>query len=200
MNGAGCTPGDPAIQANRYFITAGSVNYKAGASGLVTLYCPIPTLQSCPGDVRVMRMTYTDSDGTGNAVSVTAQLLHLSQIDGAFLGVVPGAQISSNESSATVPTSRRTNAIEHAVDLNSYYYVRVDMNRAPGTSHVATFYGVNQFCLSPEAASGEAEGPGAVMSRPLLEGVTGSQEGLLVEQSSLELQADGQAVRGGHGE
>jgi hypothetical protein len=47
MNGAGCVPGDPAIQLDRYFITAGSVDYKSGASGTVTLYCPIQS----PGSV-----------------------------------------------------------------------------------------------------------------------------------------------------
>ena len=85
INGATCAPGDPAIQADRYFITAGSVNYKAGASGLVTVYCfaVIPICVDAPQ--HKLRLTYTDSDGAGNAVSVTAQLLRLSIANGSFL-------------------------------------------------------------------------------------------------------------------
>jgi hypothetical protein len=160
MNGASCTPGDPAIQADRYFITAGSVNYRPGASGLVTLYCPIntssivawdPTIQWflaspwCPGRYR-LRLTYTDSDGPGSAVSVTARLLQLSKEKGTFLGTLAGAQIDSNALNVTVPTSQGV-SFEHIFDWGAAYrYVRVDMNRAAGTSHFATFYGVALEC------------------------------------------------------
>ena len=160
-NGAGCTPGDPAIQADRYFITAGSVNYRAGSSGLVTLYCPVnpaPIVQFsgngfitapwCPV-AYTLRLTYTDSDGAGNAVSVTGQLLRLSKLNGAFLGAVPGAQLFSNFSNVTVATNQRTSSFNHDFDFgNVYYYVRIDMNRAAGTSHIATFYGVSLECSS----------------------------------------------------
>src|SRR4030095_13738288 len=158
-NGAGCTPGDPAIQSNRYFITAGSVHYKAGASGLITLYCPVNpnpivyfdgsefvTAPWCPL-AYTLRLTYTDSDGAGNEVSVTSQLLRLSKQNGAFLGAVPGVQLRSNFSNVTVPTSLSTLRFQHDFDLsNVYYYVRVDMNRAAGSSHIATFYGVALAC------------------------------------------------------
>jgi hypothetical protein len=144
--GATCTPGDPAIQADRYFITAGSVNYKAGASGLVTLYCHA-AIDACPTGLWKLRLTYRDSDGAANAVSVTAQLVHLSSADGSFLGGVPGAQLLSNFSDVTVRTSQTTLPFTFFYDhTRAYHYVRVDMNRAPGTSHVATLYGVGLEC------------------------------------------------------
>jgi hypothetical protein len=150
VSGAACTPGDPAIQANRYFITAGSVNYRTGASGPVTLYCPVtvPPMfpPHCPNLQYKMRLTYTDSDGPGDAVSVNAQLLRLSNTNGAFLGVAGNFHIESNASDTTVATSR-TAQWGFAFNGNKdYYYVRVDMNRAAGTSHVATFYGVGLEC------------------------------------------------------
>jgi hypothetical protein len=150
VNGASCTPGDPAIQSNRYFITAGSVNYRQGASGLVTLYCPVTIPDDfsslCPNLQYRMRLTYTDSDGAGDAVSVTAQLLRLSNATGAFLGLVGNFQIASNASDITVRTNQTA---QWGFGFNTdkdYYYYRVDMNRAAGTSHVATFYGIGLEC------------------------------------------------------
>lgn len=150
VNGASCTPGDPAIQSDRYFVTAGSVNYRAGASGLVTLYCPVAIPPKFPPHCSnlqyKMRLTYTDSDGAGDAVSVKAQLLRLSTANGAFLGLVGNFQIASNASDTTVATSQTA---QWGFGFNTdkdYYYFRVDMNRAPGTSHIATFYGVGLEC------------------------------------------------------
>jgi hypothetical protein len=151
VSGAACTPGDPAIQANRYFITAGSVNYRAGASGPVTLYCPVTVPPNfppnCPNLQFKVRLTYADSDGAGDAVSVTAQLLRLSNTNGAFLGAPPAAHtISSNSSDTTVATNLTTQFGYGFNQNKEYYYFRVDMNRAAGTSHVATFYGVGLEC------------------------------------------------------
>lgn len=144
--GAVCTPGDPAIQANRYFVTAGSVNYRTGASGLVTLYCPA-YIPYCGDHQHTMRLTYTDSDGAGGAVSVQAQLIRLSVANGSFLGPVAGGQILSNFSNATTSTSQVTSPFDFDYDFTrEMYYVRVDMNRAAGTPHVATLYGVGLEC------------------------------------------------------
>jgi hypothetical protein len=148
-NGASCVPGDPAIQSNRYFITAGSVNYRSGGSGLVTLYCPVnpgTIAKPCSDDEYTLRLTYTDSDGANPAVSVGAQLIRLSKDTGAFLGVVPGAQVKPNEK-VTIVSTHTLRDFEHAFNFNdSYYYVRVDMNREIGTAHIATFYGVSIEC------------------------------------------------------
>ncbi len=37
MGAANCVPGDPAIQNNLHFITAGTVAHKSGATGRITL-------------------------------------------------------------------------------------------------------------------------------------------------------------------
>lgn len=41
MNGSSCVPGDPAIQNNSYTITGGSTTHQGGATGRITLHCPI---------------------------------------------------------------------------------------------------------------------------------------------------------------
>jgi hypothetical protein len=160
-NGAGCVPGDPAIQANSYFITAGSVNYRSAGSGLVTLYCPInqgiaPYFDtqlrallmtvSCPDNNYRLRLTYTDSDGTGPAVGVAAQVIRLAKSNGTFLGAVPGAVIAANSSAETTPTSVLSEFTHAFAFSGAYYYARVDMARAAGTTNVATFYGVAIEC------------------------------------------------------
>jgi hypothetical protein len=153
-SGATCAPGDPAIQANRYTITAGSVHFNSGSNGLVTLYCPFhsttlgfftvttpPGVQFGPVFPNRLRFTYRDSDGTGSAVNVSVQLIRMSKDDGTIVGV-PGAQLSSSSFTATGQTSRMT-AFTHDFDFeNNYYYVRVDMNRAAGSSAIASFFGV----------------------------------------------------------
>jgi hypothetical protein len=155
---ATCVPGDPAIQSNRYFITAGSVKYNGTASGLITLYCPIQNIfftygicsdshgdsYSCPSfnSPNVLRLTYLDSDGLGSAVSVMAQLLRLSLADGS-ISSIPGALVNSSTSANTGQTSL-SSSFNHGFDLQNFtYYVRVDMIRAAGSSQTATFYGVS---------------------------------------------------------
>lgn len=146
--GAGCVPGDPAIQFNRYFITAGSVNYPSGASGLITLYCPITRplqLSQFINDFNLlftfvpnhMTLTYTDGDGTGTASRITAQLVQIAKSNGA-LTQIPSSLIDSNTSATTTQTSI-TVTVSHSFNFfSNYYYVRVDMQRATGTSPIVT--------------------------------------------------------------
>ncbi len=155
---ATCVPGDPAIQSNRYFISAGSVKYNANSSGLITLYCPVQNIYlsygncldsnqdtyACPvlNSPNVLRLTYADGDGIGGSVSVMAQLLRLSLADG-VISSVPGAFVNSNNNVSTAQTSLSA-SFSHVFDLTNYtYYVRVDMSRAAGTLLNATFYAVS---------------------------------------------------------
>jgi hypothetical protein len=72
---ATCVPGDPAIQTNRYFVTAGSVKHRDGATGLITVYCPVPaTIADGGGSFGDMFMTFTT---VGDDASVIAQLLRI---------------------------------------------------------------------------------------------------------------------------
>ena len=73
MVAATCVPGDPAIQADRYFVTAGSVKHKEKATGLITLYCPVqPTIVQGGGSYGGIFMTYTDANAPGTTGHVTA--------------------------------------------------------------------------------------------------------------------------------
>src|SRR5216684_3332505 len=84
MNGSSCTPGDPAIQANRYLITAGTVKFQSSATGLITLYCPVTGYCGPPVGRPTLGLTYTDESGTGTDANITARLVRLAKSDGSF--------------------------------------------------------------------------------------------------------------------
>ena len=164
-SGASCAVGDPAIQGNRYTIGAGSVKHRAGASGLITLYCAVnpgiagldflnvggsppdsdwAAFPAC-WDHLALRQTYTDSDGTSTGVSVKSQLIRMVKGNGDIYPV-PGAALDSNTSATTVSTSLAT-PFDHAFDFqNFYYYVRVDIDRPAGSAASGIFYGVAVEC------------------------------------------------------
>lgn len=164
MNAASCTVGDPAVELNRYLITAGSVKHRAAASGPITLYCPVTTgtvrvtetniwtglldvtaWSVCLDDDYVFKLTASDSDGVGVSTSVSAALLRLSRVDGGFFAV-PDATLPANGEAKTTAVQRRT-PFTHDFDFDGfYYYVRVDLTRAPGTTNLATVYGVSVDC------------------------------------------------------
>jgi hypothetical protein len=143
VNAAGCTPASDI----RYTAGAGTVSYRStSTTGPITLFCPIATVPVCPAAYRV-RLTYQDTDGTGSGVSVTAQLMRQSQKDGAFVGPVPGASVTSNGSGQTSPTNRTSIEFDHDfAALTDDYSFRIDLNRFFGSSQVAVFYGVALEC------------------------------------------------------
>jgi hypothetical protein len=145
MAAAACVPGDPAIQNNLHFITAGTVSHKGAATGLITLYCPItgtwgdqkPTWLSITYGLRVTQ------PGTG--ASITAQVIRLAQSDGTLYTVGSPVTVQAGQ---TVPSrGQRTSAsFNHGFDFkNNFYYVRVDIQR-PNPGSVATLYGVGLHC------------------------------------------------------
>ncbi len=161
---AGCVPGDPAIQFDRYFITAGTVKHRAGGSGLVTLYCPVnpgsvwhyafphpdhpaDTFYApyCSNSKYFFKMTYSESDGMGTGASVDTQLIRISKANGG-LSTITGALNKSNWT-PDIYTTTMKQWITHAFDFkNNYYYVRVDLNRAAGSTALAILYGVALEC------------------------------------------------------
>jgi hypothetical protein len=145
INGSSCVPGDPAIQNNRYLVTAGTVKHQSTATGLITLYCPIP-FPTLIGSVRgggyyrisSLSMTYADSDGRGTVANIRAQLVKLSHGTGSLTNI--GNALDSNSSPWTVPTTM-TGSLSHAASGFDYYYVRVDLDRSE-TSESVTLFGV----------------------------------------------------------
>ena len=165
-NGASCAVGDPAIQANRYTIGAGSVKHRAGASGLITLYCAVnpgiggleyfnygippehdyATFAGCSNGY-TMRQTYTDSDGMAAAVSVKSQLIRMVKGNGDLYPVAGATLDSSANPAGTTTSTSQTADFDYTFDFqNSYYYVRVDIERQVGSSASAIFYGVAVEC------------------------------------------------------
>jgi hypothetical protein len=147
---AACVPGDPAIQANRYFVTAGSVKHQQGATGLITLYCPFPVPppinEGGGGTNGGLFMTYSV---TGETAQVSAALLRVDQ-SGNFSPVLGlnGKPIRLNSSDfGGTGTEEQPFSFTYEY-FNFYYYVRVDINRSDESS-TAIFYGVGFETLIP---------------------------------------------------
>jgi hypothetical protein len=143
---ATCVPGDPAIQANRYFVTAGSVKHREGATGLITVYCPVPaTIADGGGSFGDMFMTFTT---VGDDASVIAQLLRIDH-SGNFSRVSSdgGTRVLLDFNRAVAGSHDLEGAFDHNFDFdNFYYYVRIDINRSNSNS-TAIFYGVRVLSL-----------------------------------------------------
>jgi hypothetical protein len=151
---AACVPGDPAIQANRYFVTAASVKHRQGQTGLITVYCPIPpTITEGGGSFGGMFMTYT---ATGETANVTAQLLRVDQL-GNFSPVVDSVTGTRAILNSGVGDHHYTErAVNHTYDFDDYYYyLRVDINRSDDSS-LAILYGVGVDSL-PNTFRGKGE-------------------------------------------
>jgi hypothetical protein len=74
---ATCVPGDPAIQTNRYFVTAGSVKHRDGATAIITVYCPVPaTIADGGGSFGDMFMTFR-SNANSTAIFYGVRVLSL---------------------------------------------------------------------------------------------------------------------------
>lgn len=145
MVGAACVPGDPAIQNNLHFITAGSVAHKPAATGLITLYCPVTGTW---GDKRPTWLSITyglNVTQSGSTATIKAQLIRLTQSNGTLSMI--GSPVSVRTSETTPSRGQRASAsFSHPFDFkNSFYYVRVDIERnGPGST--ATLYGVGLHC------------------------------------------------------
>jgi hypothetical protein len=144
---ATCVPGDPAIQANRYIVTAGSVKHSEGATGLITVYCPVPaTIADGGGSFGDMFLTFTT---IGDDASVIAQLLRIDH-SGNFSAVLDsdgGTRVLLDSNKVAAGGHDLEGAFNHNFDFdNFYYYVRVDISRSKSTS-TAIFYGVRVLSL-----------------------------------------------------
>lgn len=145
ISGASCTVGDPAIQANRYLITGGSVSFQPSATGLITLYCPVPytVLFNSGASSTTLYVTYADTDGgasaSGMGANLVAQLVKLNSSNGALTNI--GSAFQSDGDGATFGW-RRNIGIVHTFDVNSYYYIRVDLYRT-NTMEYSTLYGLS---------------------------------------------------------
>ena len=151
MAAASCVPGDPAIQGNLHFITAGTVSHKEGAIERITLYCPItgtwggkmPTWLSFTYGLKVN----SAPPSPDQTATITAQVIRLTQSDGTLSNIGNPVSVRAGQ---TTPSRGKANSqsFNHPFDFkNSFYYVRVDIVRGhPGT--VATLYGVGLHCTT----------------------------------------------------
>src|SRR5262245_29058890 len=140
--GAGCTPGDPALQSDGYTIVAGSVGDRSANTDVVTLYCPVLPNPS-ETNPTVIGLTYLDSSRI-SASSVEAQLI-LMNIATGNISNVNGAFVMSDTTPIVTIKNYREATFSHTLDFVQYrYYVRINLDRCDsGCSSVAlTFYGV----------------------------------------------------------
>ena len=149
MAAAACVPGDPAIQNNLHFITAGTVSHKATTTGLITLYCPItgtwgdrkPTWLSITYGLKLTATPTPPHQGA----KITAQVVRLTQSDGTLSTVGSPVSVQTGQTNPS-RGQKASQSFSHPFDFkNSFYYVRVDIDRDdPGA--VATLYGVGLHC------------------------------------------------------
>lgn len=149
INAATCVPANTATQGNLYNIGAGSVMFNGTATGLLTLYCPIPPIAAgvlaiqygaghafCYPDH--FKVAYIDSDGTGSAVQVDAQAIKMDPDSGAvtILGTFLSSAFAGGASEVHNPATWTTQ------DWPTY--IRVDMERT-SSGQTAQLYSVDMY-------------------------------------------------------
>jgi hypothetical protein len=139
MDAAGCVPTGTTIHDRTHFITAGHVKFNAGATGQITLICPVSV---GVGTVNHMRLAYLDSTGTGTNSGVRAQLRRVRKTTGSA-ATVPGFDFDSNASfpSMTVWAYRGTGTSHTLDDFNYYYFIQITLARN-NTTDIASIAGV----------------------------------------------------------
>lgn len=144
MVAAGCTPGDPAIQNNRYQIQSGHVAHAGTNVDVISLYCPVTALD--PGEVAAsgeptqVTMTFQD-ESTSVGDNITAQLIRMTRTSGALTTIATLDSDSTDGMGTGV--QKQAASYTHTFDFTTYvYYVRIDIDRA-GTSATPVAYFVS---------------------------------------------------------
>ena len=128
--------GIPIIR-NKHVSSHGSVRFRAGRTGTVSLVCPV-TSWSGPGYIRSLILTYRDGDGRQGPSRVVASLRRVRLSDG-HIETLRNGTTDSNQSNAinsgprgwaSHQSARAGNVIGHVPDFNRYYYyVQITMTR-----------------------------------------------------------------------
>jgi hypothetical protein len=142
---AGCVPGDPAIQNNRYSIQAGHV-YHAGTNiDLISFYCPVQYNPGATAGANTLFLTFIDNSTTaGNYV--TAQLIKMDRSNGSLTTV---ATVTSEDWDPNASVQQQSIGFSDSLDFTTYvFYVRVDMDRS-STSILPVFYATSLDDVSP---------------------------------------------------
>lgn len=148
MVASSCSPGDPAIQNNRYTVSGGAVGNNGSNTELITLYCPISNPYLFLPDNWLVGLTYTDTTGLNDSMTfVKAALIKMDRATGNItqLGEVTSESSGGSQHSFTSPN------IAHTFDFDSYYYyVRIDIDRCPTcTAKTTTAYAVLMIANFP---------------------------------------------------
>jgi hypothetical protein len=126
----------------------GSWVFVAGETGSVDLVCPVGRKEDFfEGDnwsFARMRLWYRDTDGTGSAANVTAQL---SERTTTSAGSPFGPLIESSDSNTMSNTTRIAN-VNHVI-IDAMYYVTVRVRRN-NTTQTPAFHGVDFLAPEPE--------------------------------------------------
>jgi hypothetical protein len=137
-NAMAAAPAGAPIPSGLYDALAGVVVFKPGQTGNIALICPI--LDDLDGvHLRSLRLTYRDGDGREGPSIVTAAIRRVRRTDG-HVATLTNGQVSSNHSEApnsgpsgwaTHQSSSPGQVLDHALDLqNYYYYVQINLIRS----------------------------------------------------------------------
>ena len=139
--GGSCVPDDLAITNNRYanqFNPQPEITWKSGASGTLTLFCPIPVELPNPNAVEFYYSNNTSCTGcSGDYITVTYKRMHKTT------GVVSTVAALSTVGATNDGTFQGiSTSFSDTWNSNTYtYFVQVDMIRGT-TSNFQKLYGV----------------------------------------------------------
>src|SRR5215510_14632921 len=113
--GAGCLPGDPAVNSGRYAIASAAITHTFGNIDLITMYCPILTPIASPG---TLELTYTSTENNASTY-VKAQYIKMSLSTGAIT-TIAAVSSTSGTNNGTIQTVSTT--FTDTFNFSSYAY------------------------------------------------------------------------------
>jgi hypothetical protein len=132
VNGTSCVADAGSVENGLYHGTGGTLDFAAGKTGDIVLYCPIPRLDFSPDFIAFL--FYDDTGGALNLNFVQVQYIKMSNTTGAITSVATKSSDSVGTTSGGVPGDIGT-TITDTYDPDAFaYYVRVDIARNNTTS------------------------------------------------------------------
>jgi hypothetical protein len=140
--GSACVPSDTTIKFNRHRTGIGFVRHAPGIVDPVVLVCQIEPFAAT--DIRLLSLTYEDSNGAAASAGVRARLYLMPHESGTPVLL---ATTSSNTSTSTAVHTEFSEQFNHSFDFGANtYWIRVELRRSAST-HVVIFHAVGLASL-----------------------------------------------------
>lgn len=124
--GSACVPSDVAITGALHATGVGSVRFATGATGTITLFCPLARFNSGTTTWN-LKLTYQDSNGTDPTGQVLAQI-YMTVIGTSAPVLLTSA--NSNTSASTAVNTVASPLLTHTFDFDAnVYWIRITLKR-----------------------------------------------------------------------